>query len=180
MVRDKSVRNTTADSASGSVIIPAGRASLIGIRPSTGLVSRSGIIPESENQDTSGPITRSVKDAAIVLSVISGLDARDPYTLDVPSVSLDIDYASHISTSAGLRGVKFGLPWSDLWSQTPNKALWPVLLPVLDKLQAVGAVLVNHTEFPAASKMLSKDGWTWQPGAYQDSVQYRVDVDFVK
>lgn len=162
------------------MIIPAGRASLVGIRPSTGLVSRSGIIPESEHQDTAGPIARSVKDAAIVLSVISGLDARDSYTLDVPSVNLDIDYASHISTSADLRGVKFGLPWRDLWSQTPNRALWPVLLPALDRLQAAGAVLVNHTESPSASKMLSKDGWTWQPGAYHDSVQYRVDVDFVK
>ena len=66
----------------GSVISPAAMNSLVGIKPTLGLVSRSGIIPIAHSQDTAGPMARTVRDAAILLGVMAGVDPRDPGTRD--------------------------------------------------------------------------------------------------
>jgi amidase len=65
----------------GSVINPAQRSSVVGLKPTVGLVSRAGVIPESEHQDTVGVFGRTVPDTAAVLGVIAGMDSRDNYTL---------------------------------------------------------------------------------------------------
>ncbi|KZT58850.1 amidase signature enzyme [Calocera cornea HHB12733] len=70
----------------GSVVCPADRQNVFGIRPTTGWVSRAGVVPLSEHQDTVGPITRWAADAALVLEIISGPDYRDNYTLAQPDV----------------------------------------------------------------------------------------------
>ena len=64
----------------GSIMCPSSVAGLVGIKPTVGLVSRSGIIPISHSQDTAGPMARTVADAALVLGVLAGVDARDPVT----------------------------------------------------------------------------------------------------
>ena len=64
----------------GSVISPAERNGLVGLKPTVGLTSRAGVIPESEHQDTVGVLARSVADAAAVLGTIAGVDPRDNYT----------------------------------------------------------------------------------------------------
>lgn len=66
---------------SGSIISPASQNSIVGIKPTLGLVSRTGIIPIAHSQDTAGPMARSVRDAAIVLEALTGLDERDAATL---------------------------------------------------------------------------------------------------
>ncbi|THF89033.1 amidase [Deinococcus sp. KSM4-11] len=69
---------------SGSVVSPAHQNGVVGLKPSLGLVPRTGIVPISHSQDTAGPITRSVRDAALLLNVIRGPDERDAVTLDPP------------------------------------------------------------------------------------------------
>ncbi len=70
----------------GSIICPASMNGIVGIKPTLGLVSRSGIVPISHNQDTAGPMARSVADAAALLSVIAGSDVSDPATVDATTM----------------------------------------------------------------------------------------------
>ena len=91
----------------GSIICPSSVAGLVGIKPTVGLVSRSGIIPISESQDTAGPMARSVADAAVLLSAISGTDADDRASAAVPS-DAKFDYQTHLKKDA-LRGARIGV-----------------------------------------------------------------------
>jgi amidase len=75
---------TLGSETDGSIIDPAGRAAAYGIKPSIGLVSRSGVIPISSSQDTVGPIVRSTYDAALLLGHLAGYDAADPASEFVP------------------------------------------------------------------------------------------------
>ena len=65
----------------GSIVCPSGANGLVGIKPTVGLVSRTGIIPISHTQDTAGPMTRTVADAAVLLGALTGVDAADRATL---------------------------------------------------------------------------------------------------
>ena len=71
---------TIGTETSGSILGPGGANGIVGIKPTVGLVSRSGIIPITADQDTAGPLTRTVTDAAILLGVIAGYDRADPAT----------------------------------------------------------------------------------------------------
>ena len=64
----------------GSIVCPSSANGIVGIKPTLGLVSRAGIIPIAHSQDTAGPMTRTVRDAAILLNALTGIDARDPAT----------------------------------------------------------------------------------------------------
>ena len=70
---------------SGSIVSPAHQNGVVGLKPSMGLVPRTGIVPISASQDTAGPITRSVRDAALLLGVIQGPDVHDPATQAAPT-----------------------------------------------------------------------------------------------
>ncbi len=74
----------------GSVVIPSSMNSLVGIKPSIGLVSRTGIIPISHSQDTAGPMARSVKDAAMLLGAMLGFDSEDPLSREVEDLRADL------------------------------------------------------------------------------------------
>jgi amidase len=91
----------------GSIVCPSGMAGLVGMKPTVGLVSRTGIIPISHSQDTAGPMTRSVADAAAVLSVIAGVDPEDPATLAAQG-HVAPDYRKFLS-SGDLKGVRIGV-----------------------------------------------------------------------
>ncbi len=88
----------------GSVISPSSMCSLVGIKPTVGLVSRSGIIPISHTQDTAGPMARTVRDAAILLSAMTGVDPRDPATRE----GKVRDYTDSLDAK-GLRGARIGV-----------------------------------------------------------------------
>ena len=90
----------------GSVVCPSGINGIVGIKPTLGLVSRSGIIPIAHSQDTAGPMARSVRDAAILLSAMTGIDAADSASADVPP-NLP-DYTSNLAAD-GLRGRRVGV-----------------------------------------------------------------------
>ena len=90
----------------GSVVCPAGINGIVGIKPTLGLVSRSGIIPVAHSQDTAGPMARTVRDAAILLSAMTGIDADDPASLAAPETVPD--YTANLAAD-GLRGRRIGV-----------------------------------------------------------------------
>ena len=89
----------------GSVVCPAGITGIVGIKPTLGLVSRSGIIPIAHSQDTAGPMARSVRDAAILLTAMTGIDADDAATADA---EIHHDYSANL-TADGVRGKRVGV-----------------------------------------------------------------------
>ena len=129
----------------GSIISPALTNGIVGIKPTVGLVSRSGIIPISHSQDTAGPMARSVTDAAIVLTQIAGTDPNDPATAEADKRRAK-DYTKFLDPDA-LKGARLGLvtfqpqraPLLDAW-----KAFYE---PFIQKLRDAGATLVD-VKFP--------------------------------
>ena len=92
---------------SGSIIYPSSQNSVVGLKPTVGLVSRNCIIPIAEAQDTAGPMTRSVRDAALLLGVMAGEDAQDPATRKVRKASREYQLSSE--GEKPLEGLRFGL-----------------------------------------------------------------------
>ncbi|ROZ76470.1 amidase [Ramlibacter sp. WS9] len=91
----------------GSIVCPSSAAGLVGLKPTVGLVSRSGIIPISRSQDTAGPMTRSVADAAAVLTAIAGTDPEDPATRAAQG-HVEADYRAFLKAD-GLKGARIGV-----------------------------------------------------------------------
>ena len=91
----------------GSIISPSSLCGLVGIKPTVGLVGRSGIIPISHTQDTAGPMTRSVRDAAILLGALTGIDPRDAVTRQSQGKSHS-DYTAFLDPN-GLKGARIGV-----------------------------------------------------------------------
>src|SRR5687767_15853232 len=98
---------TIGTETDGSIVCPSGANGIVGIKPTLGLVSRSGVIPISAEQDTAGPMTRNVTDAAAVLSVIQGVDRRDPATA-AAAPFVNRDYLRSLDRNA-LRGKRIGV-----------------------------------------------------------------------
>lgn len=144
----------------GSIICPSSNNCLVGIKPTIGLVSRSGIIPIAESQDTAGPMTRTVADAAAVLTAIVGTDPKDAVTSQASKgVS---DYTKHLKAD-GLKGKRIGVARNYFGSVTRVDAVMEEQIKVL---KAQGAEIVDiKLEMPgageAAGQVLSfefKDG----------------------
>ena len=87
----------------GSIRLPAAACGLIGIKPTHGLVSRSGVFPLSVSLDTVGPLSRTVRDSAMLLTQIAGYDSEDPLSIKVPK----IDYLSYLDRPVD--GIRLGL-----------------------------------------------------------------------
>lgn len=121
----------------GSIVCPSSVNGVVGIKPSLGLVSRAGIIPISHNQDTAGPIARSVADAAAVLSVIAGSDPQDPYTKDA---SNHVTNYSRFLNADALKGKRIGVV-RVLARHNPNVV--PILDHTIAVLRAHGAVVID-------------------------------------
>ncbi len=90
----------------GSIVCPATTCGVVGLKPTVGLVSRAGIVPISESQDTAGPMARSVADAAALLTVLAGSDPRDPATAGADARKADY---SRFLDAQGLRGARIGV-----------------------------------------------------------------------
>jgi amidase len=123
----------------GSIICPSVTNGIVGLKPTVGLVSRSGIIPISHSQDTSGPMTRTVADAAAMLTAMSGTDKNDPATAEADKRRAK-DYTKFLDP-AGLKGARLGLV---LFPPQRNADAWKAYYqPFIDKLRAAGATLVE-------------------------------------
>lgn len=121
----------------GSIVSPSSTCGIVGIKPTLGLVSRSGIIPIAHSQDTAGPMTRSVADAAILLGAISGVDAADAATAEGRGKAGDYTQALR---KDGLKGKRIGVARNFFGSSTAVDALIEQELAVL---KAQGATLVD-------------------------------------
>ena len=126
----------------GSIICPAAANGIVGIKPTLGLVSRSGIVPISHSQDTAGPMARSVADAAAVLSVIAGNDPRDPATVDADRHATD--YRRFLDPN-GLRGKRIGVV-RQLGGAEPNADR--ILDQSIALMKAQGAIIIDPVEIP--------------------------------
>ncbi|MFD2368316.1 amidase [Pseudoduganella sp. GCM10020061] len=128
---------TVGTETDGSIVSPASTCGLVGIKPTVGLVSRSGIIPISASQDTAGPMTRTVSDAAYLLAAMAGVDDADPATRG--SAGKASDYARALDKGA-LRGKRLGVA-RDFFGRNP--AVDAQIEKQLAVLKAQGAVLVD-------------------------------------
>jgi amidase len=130
----------------GSIVCPASACGIVGIKPTLGLVSRTGIVPVSLAQDTAGPMTRSVADAAALLSVLAAADPADSAT----SPEAARDYTACLDGSA-LAGARLGV-WRD-GSKDADAGTAAVLEQALALLREAGAELVDPVELPGAAEI---------------------------
>jgi Asp-tRNA(Asn)/Glu-tRNA(Gln) amidotransferase A subunit family amidase len=135
----------------GSIRGPASVSSLVGLRPTLPLVSRHGMFPARPTTDTSGPMTRTVRDAALVLDVIAGYDPKDPVTAYAVG-HIPASYAS-LLTRDGLKGARIGVirqpmdPKTDVTSDDYKKVR-TVIDKALSELKALGAEIVDPVVIP--------------------------------
>jgi amidase len=143
---------------SGSILSPANQNMLVGIKPTVGLISRYGIMPITADQDTAGPITRTVADAAIMLGAMVSRDPNDPATnACIPPPGND--YARFLR-SAGLRGARIGIPRANYYQATTRPdtgassgGLTAQQLAVMEEAIAIlrreGATVVDAADIPS-------------------------------
>lgn len=122
----------------GSVIAPASFNGIVGIKPTVGLLSRSGIIPISKTQDTAGPMTRTVKDAAILLGVLAGIDESDNVTLQSRDKAKK-DYTPFLDVN-GLQGKRIGVEKSFLKGHEGVVGLY---MQAIELIKSKGATIVE-------------------------------------
>jgi amidase len=130
----------------GSVVCPSGANGIVGIKPTLGLLSRSGIVPITADQDTSGPMARNVTDAAVLLGAMTGVDRNDPATAAQADHAF-ADYTQFLDSHA-LEGARIGI-WRE-GTFDPDRS--PEVIPILDAavaaLQAQGATIVDPARIP--------------------------------
>lgn len=148
----------------GSVIAPAQRAGIIGIKPTVGLTSRDGVIPEAHSQDTVGAFGKTFKDAAYVLTAIHGIDPRDNATA-AQKGHASSDYSKFVSNSSALKGVRIGIPWKRVWESSTTVNQYPQLFSAIDQLRKAGAIIINNTNLPDIDEITPNP-----PGKYSASL----------
>lgn len=122
----------------GSIVCPASVNGIVGIKPTVGLVSRSGIIPISKTQDTAGPMARTVKDAAILLGVLGGVDTSDSITNESQGKSFT-DYTPFLDANA-LKGKRIGV---ERKPQGTNQFINALFDSALNQLKKSGATIIE-------------------------------------
>lgn len=131
----------------GSVVCPSSANSLVGIKPTVGLVSRAGIIPIAHSQDTAGPMARTVTDAAILLAALAGVDPRDQATNASRGKSFT-DYTQFLNKD-GLRGMRLGIARKHFGF---NERVDKLMDDLLAEMKRLGAVLVDPADVPTTGK----------------------------
>lgn len=132
----------------GSIVCPSSTNGLVGIKPTVGLVSRSGIIPISHSQDTAGPMARTVADAAALLSALTGVDSRDMATKSSVGRSHP-DYTKFLD-AGGLKGARLGVVRKSFGFNPYVDKLMDEAIEVMKRL---GAVVIDHADIPTARKI---------------------------
>jgi amidase len=137
----------------GSILSPSSVCGIVGIKPTIGLVSRTGIIPISHSQDTAGPMTRTVRDAAILLSVLAGVDPQDAVTAESKDHAKS-DYTQFLD-AAGLKGAKIGVARNYFDFHDGAEA---VMKAALDAMKQAGAELIDTNKMSVAEESGSAEG----------------------
>lgn len=164
----------------GSVIFPADRNAVVGIKPTVGLTSTLGVIPEAPSMDTVGTFGRSVEDATIILdiiadtSLISGSQVVDTPESSMAQHDTAKGYTSWLANKDALKGAKFGLPWRRVWeaasNSTDHKSEYLALKTLIKQIERAGARVVD-VEFPSAEEIIPPDGWDWEYAAGESGSQ---------
>ncbi len=131
----------------GSIICPSSICGLVGIKPTVGLWSRSGIIPISSSQDTAGPMARSVSDAAALLGALTGVDSRDGVTADSAGKSV-ADYTTFLNAKS-LQGARIGVARNMAGFHPMTDAAFE---RAIESLRKAGAVIVDPANVPTVGK----------------------------
>lgn len=134
---------------SGSILSPASENAIVGIKPTVGLVSRSGIIPISHSQDTAGPMARSVRDAAIILGVLTGMDPTDPATWTSAGKSVK-DYTECLDGD-GLKGARIGVVRKGFFDELESPQL-ELMEAAIEKMSLEGAEIIDPISIPTAEE----------------------------
>src|SRR5206468_7918832 len=132
----------------GSIISPSSINGIVGIKPTVGLIGRSGVIPISHTQDTAGPMARTVRDAAILLGSLVGVDPRDKATADSQGKSAD-DYTKFLD-SKGLQGARIGVARNYFGF---HDAVDAVMAQALEAMKRQGATLIDPADIPNMDKV---------------------------
>lgn len=143
---------------SGSILNPACQNSLVGIKPTVGLISRKGIIPIAHTQDTAGPMARTVQDAAILLNALTGRDEEDAITRTNPLV--EMDFTEHLRKD-GLKGKRVGIA-SEGFIEQLSEEKQKIFHDAVAILEAAGAEVIENLEIPSAKANWSNDVLTYE------------------
>ncbi|KAI9752902.1 MAG: hypothetical protein M4579_005420 [Chaenotheca gracillima] len=149
----------------GSVIFPADRNGVVGLKPTVGLTSCRGVIPESESLDTIGVFGRDVADVALVLQLIS----RSKNEANVSPVNEQQLSSTLLSKSVSnrkvLQGARFGLPQKRIWeaarTDSETSTEYDSLLNAINQIRQAGAEILENVEIPSWREIVSPDGWDW-------------------
>ncbi len=129
----------------GSIVSPSNNCGLVGIKPTLGLVSRTGILPLSHSQDTAGPMTRTVRDAAILLTVLAGADKADFASKGYKGVA---DYTKFLDPH-GLKGARIGIARKFFGF---NDRVETIMHDVIAMMKEMGAIIVDPADLPTHGK----------------------------
>jgi amidase len=146
---------TVGTETSGSILSPSAANSDVGVKPTVGLISRTGIVPISASQDTAGPIVKTVADAAVLLTALAGVDPLDPATAGNPLVGHDFNQDL---TLDALSGARIGVVANQVpQAGSDNRALWDAATGVLTDLGAalVPVALNSGSSIPGGSTVLT-------------------------
>jgi amidase len=135
----------------GSIVCPSSVTGLVGIKPTIGLVSRSGIVPIAHSQDTAGPMARTVRDGAILLGAMAGADPRDAVTTTADAVRAHAqrDY-TRVLNAAGLKGARIGVARARFFGYSPYTNR--IANAAIDDMRRLGATVVDPADIPHAGE----------------------------
>jgi amidase len=150
----------------GSVVCPSSASGLVGIKPTLGLISRAGIIPIAHSQDTSGPMARNVRDAAILLGILTGADERDPITASSRSKG-HADYTRFLDPD-GLKGARIGVARQYFGF---NDATDRLMKDAIAVIKTLGATIVDPANIATNGKFDATEN---------DVLQYEFKTDINK
>ena len=150
----------------GSVVCPSSASGLVGIKPTLGLISRAGIIPIAHSQDTSGPMARTVRDAAILLGILTGADERDPVTVSSRSKG-HADYTRFLDAD-GLKGARIGVARQYFGF---NDATDRLMKDAIALIKSLGATIVDPANIATNGKFDATEN---------DVLQYEFKTDINK
>ncbi|KAI1345660.1 amidase signature domain-containing protein [Xylaria sp. FL0043] len=157
----------------GSVMFPADRNAVVGIKPTVGLTSTLGVIPEAPSLDTVGTFGRSVEDATIILDIIAERSPAPDRRLDTSESPVSQHntfkhYTDWLAKKDALKGAKFGLPWKRVWEAASNsvehKSVYLALRHLINQIKEAGAQVFD-VDFPSAEEIIPHNGWDWEYAA---------------
>jgi len=139
---------------SGSILNPSAQNGIVGIKPTVGAISRSGVIPLSHTQDTPGPMARSVEDATIAFAEMVGYDPEDPITFK-STMWEEVDWLSYLKEGS-LKGVRLGIARSIFMEETKTETL-ELFEQAIEKLKELGAAIIDDIDLGTMENDLGYD-----------------------